>query len=181
MNPTLRVRSGGSEKSCAQRRTPRPRSFLHPAPASDARSAPTEPSRLAPSFRRLGGANHCRLSHRQPHPGANYSAPSLRLGRSTPRLHANSGESHHAQHAAHGATPASPPLLPSDPSQVECPLSPKPLLPSPNAILWTLNSASSIGALVRQRHRPHVQPVRHHSLDNQVDETTGTCFDGGRT
>ena len=101
MNPTLRVRSGGSEKSQKSCARTHAQLFLHPAPASDAQSAPTEPSRLAPSFRRLGGANHCRLSHRQPHPGANYSrAPSPPGTLSTPRLHANSGESHHAQHAA---------------------------------------------------------------------------------
>jgi len=180
MNPTLRVRSGGSEKSCAQ-------DARRGRAASSTRLRP--PTRGPRQQNQVGWHHHSAAWEVQTTAGSATAsltlAPTtllrLRLGRSTPRLHANSGESHHAQHAAHGATPASPPLLPSDPSQVECPLSPKPLLPSPNAILWTLNSASSIGALVRQRHRPHVQPVRHHSLDNQVDETTGTCFDGGRT
>ena len=58
------------------------------------------------------------------------------------------------------ATLASPPLLPSDPSQVVCPLLPKPLHPSPNAILWTLTSASSIGAVVSETPRPIRSTIR---------------------
>ena len=124
--------------------------------APDARAAPppTDPSRLAPSSRRLRGAtNACSATASLTlAPTRSPTAPSAWDAR--PRKFWKSP-------CPRGtATLASPPLLPSDPSQVVCPLLPKPLHPSPNAILWTLTSASSIGAVVSDTPRPIRSTIR---------------------
>ena len=124
--------------------------------APDARAAPppTDPSRLAQPSRRLEGATTAgsATASLTLAPTRSPTAPSAWDAR--PR---NFWES---PCPLGTATPASPPLLPSDPSQVECPLLPKPLLPSPNAILWTLTSASPIGALVSDTPRPTRSTIR---------------------